>query len=287
MASSIKNKILLSIIITCYNDAKFIQEAVYSALAQTYPSKEIIVVDDGSNAETKDVLKRLEPSIDLLITQSNKGTSAARNVGIEKAIGEFITVLDSDDFFDPKFCEKSVELLQGNINAKIITCYTERFNENGPVDIIRPEKSTIVNFLKYNCAMGSSSFRRTDWEKCGGYDEGMKVGFEDWEFYIRLLQNGGSSYVIPEVLLHYRLSKQSRTKNANKIKHEIYKSIIIKHKNLYLHYFDDFVSHLLSRLETIENSERKTLNKLEFKIGKILIFPVRRIKQLIRQDGRS
>lgn len=278
---------LVSIIIPCFNDVDFIEEALESAISQTYSNKEILIVDDGSNTETKEVLKRLKSRIDLLITQENKGTSAARNIGIENANGEYITVLDSDDLFDSKFCSKSVEVLERDNDAKIITCYTQRFDENGPVDIIQPDQATIVDFLKYNCAMGSSSFRKADWERCGGYDEEMAIGFEDWEFYIRMLLNGGSSYVIPEVLLQYRMSKQTRTKNANKIKYEIYKSIIFKHKTLYIFYFDDFVCHLLNRLENSENSERKTLNKLEYKIGKILIFPMKRIKEFIRQYGRS
>jgi glycosyltransferase involved in cell wall biosynthesis len=286
MDSIIKKSPLISIIIPCYNDARYITQAVDSARKQNFVNKEIIVVDDGCNVETKEVLKFLEPKIDLLLIQENKGTSAARNVGIDKAKGDYIVVLDSDDFFDAKFCEKAVEVFDGNNDIKLITCYTQRFNDIGPVDIIRPDQATVVDFLKYNCAMGSSSFRKKDWEKCGGYDEAMKIGFEDWEFYIRLLKNGGRSFVIPEVLLHYRLSQQSRTKNANKIKYEIFRSIITKHKELYIYYFDDFICHLLSRLEIIENSEKKIANKLEFKIGKALMFPLRFMKQLLRKYGR-
>ena len=70
---------LISIIIPCYNDAQYIEQSVQSALDQTYPYKEIIVVDDGSNVETKAVLKQLEPKITHLITQENQGQSTARS----------------------------------------------------------------------------------------------------------------------------------------------------------------------------------------------------------------
>ena len=81
---------LISIIIPCYNDAQYIEQAVNSALNQTYINKEVIVIDDGSNFETKAVLKKLEPKITKLITQENKGQSTARNVGIREAKGNYI-----------------------------------------------------------------------------------------------------------------------------------------------------------------------------------------------------
>lgn len=273
---------IISIIIPCYNDAKFIEQAVDSALVQTYKKKEIIVVDDGSNIETKKVLKKLEPKINLLITQENKGPSAARNSGIINAKGTYIAVLDSDDSYNPEFCAKAVEILETKNDIKLVTCYTQRFTDKGPVDIIKPHSSTIIDFLKYNCAMGSSIFRKKDWEECKGYDEHMKIGFEDWEFYIRLLANGGTSYVIPEILLNYRMNKQSRTTQANKIKYELFRNIINKHKELYLLYFDDFVDHLLNRLEIVESSERKNLNKFEYRIGENILMPFRKIKRIFK-----
>ena len=83
----------LSIIIPCFNDLKFIENAVKYANIQTYDNKEIIVVDDGSNLETKKVLKNLETKIDNLITQKNSGAGAARNTGIKEANGDFILVI--------------------------------------------------------------------------------------------------------------------------------------------------------------------------------------------------
>lgn len=273
------DNLIISIIIPCYNDAEHIGQAVKSALAQTYKNKEIIVVDDGSNKETKEVLKKLEPKLNLLIAQENKGTSAARNAGIKKAKGRYIAVLDSDDTYNPEFCAKSVEIFESQQAVKLITCFTQRFTNNGNVDVIKPKPSTIIGFLKHNCAMGSSIFRKQDWEKCEGYDESMKIGFEDWEFYIRLLAKGGTSYVIPEILLNYRLTKQSRTTQANRIKDELFKKIIDKHKQLYILHFNEIIDHFLTRLEIVEKSERKSLSKLEFKIGQKILSPLRKLKR--------
>ncbi|MDD3722641.1 MAG: glycosyltransferase family A protein [Lutibacter sp.] len=103
-----KNNNSISIIIPCYNDAQYIEQSVLSALNQTYQNKEVIVVDDGSNAETKAVLKKLAPQITKLITQENQGQSTARNVGIKEAKGEYILVLDSDDFFKKQLDENKL-----------------------------------------------------------------------------------------------------------------------------------------------------------------------------------
>ncbi len=103
--NTMNSNLLVSIIIPCYNDEQYIEQCVNSALNQTYSNIEVIVVDDGSNRKTKTVLKKLEPNITTLITQNNQGQSTARNVGIRYAKGNYILVLDSDDYFEPTFCE--------------------------------------------------------------------------------------------------------------------------------------------------------------------------------------
>ena len=82
-------------------------------------------------------------------------------------------------------------------------------------------------------------FRKEAWCNVGGYDENMPhQGFEDWEFYIRLVKERGSAYVIPELLFNYRLKENSTTTKANKIKHELLHYIYIKHRELYMAHFD-------------------------------------------------
>lgn len=275
---------LLSIIIPCFNDPKNIQRAVRSALNQKYFNKEVIVVDDGSDFVTKKVLEKVELDVDHLITHSiNRGTSAARNTGIENANGEIIMVLDSDDYFDPEFSEEAISILEKKVDVKLVTCFIERFSEKSSIDIVTPKSGELSDFLKYNCATGSSMFRRRDWKACGGYDEVMRCGFEDWEFFIRLLEGGGRSYVIPSVMYHYMLRKNSRTTKANKQKYDLMKYIYSKHKDLYIRNYDLFIDHLLNRVEMMENGERKTLNKIEFKIGMAILQPFRFIKSIFRK----
>lgn len=277
-----ENVPLISIIIPCYNDAQYIEQSVNSALNQTYANKEVIVVDDGSNAETKAVLKKLIPQITKLITQENLGQSTARNVGIKEAKGDYILVLDSDDYFEPTFCEKAIAFFLKNKDAKIVTCYANRIFDNNIIDVFKPKGGNIKDFLLNNCAMGSAMFIKTDWSNIYGYDELMRKGFEDWEFYIRLLQNGGEAFVIKETLFNYRLRNDSTTSNANKIKYDLLKYIYFKHQDLYKVNYELFISHLLNKIEREEIEKIKNTHRLEFEIGKAILKPFRWIKSLVK-----
>lgn len=276
------NNALISIVIPCFNDVQFIEQAVNSALNQTYLNKEVIVVDDGSNFKTKEVLKKLEPKITKLITQENQGQSKARNIGIEASKGEYILVLDSDDFFESSFCEKAIDVFLKNNLVEIVTCDTNRIFENHSTNIFKPRGGKIDAFLLNNCAMGSSMFKKSNWEKVQGYDEEMRSGFEDWEFYIRLLKEDGMAYVIPELLFNYRVKEQSTTTKANKIKYTLLRNIYLKHKDLYINHYEGFIVHLLSRTEREEKEKIKNLHRIEYRIGIIVLKPLRWVKKYLR-----
>lgn len=273
---------LISFVIPCYNDAQYIEEAVNSALNQTYPSIEVIVVDDGSNMATKKVLKTLEPQITKLITQENRGQSTARNVGIKAANGDFIVTLDSDDFFEPTFCEKAIKAVMDNTEVKIVSCYTYLLYENGAKEIFATAGGDLKSFLCKNHALGSAMFRKKDWELCGGFDENMTSGYEDWEFYIRLLTQGGMAFSIKEPLYTYRKRSNTTTDKADANKYELLSYIYNKHQEFYKANFEVFLKHLLYQLEREEKTKIKNTQRLEFRIGKAVLKPLRFIKSFLR-----
>jgi glycosyltransferase involved in cell wall biosynthesis len=274
--------ILVSIVIPCFNDAKYIEQAVNSVLNQSYPYKEIIVVDDGSNLETKVVLQKLESKITKLITQNNLGQSTARNVGIRESKGDYILVLDSDDFFEPSFVEKAVKVFLENKNTKIVTCFANLILENGKSYVYKPKGGDVACFLCSNGALGSAMFRKKDWKISGGYDETLRQGFEDWEFYIRLLQKEGIAQVIEEPLYNYRKRNNTTTQRANIVKYELLYYLFLKNRELYEKYLDDYVYYLLSKIEIEEGEKIKNTQRLEFKIGKAILKPLRWVKSLLR-----
>lgn len=282
LENSIKANLMVSIIIPCYNDWQFVEQAVNSALNQTHPNTEVIVVDDGSDAKTKEVLQRLEPKIAKLITQENKGQSTARNVGIKEAKGELILVLDSDDFFESTFCVQAIEVIEKNPEVKIVSCYSFLLFEDGSSRIFETLGGNLEVFLCKNGALGSALFKKEDWMNCGGFDEMMKEGFEDWEFFIRLLKNGGIAEIIREPLYTYRKRSNTTTDRAQSRKHELYHYIYMKHQNLYKDNFELFVKHILAKLAHEEKEKIKNTLRLEFRIGKAILKPARFIKALFR-----
>lgn len=276
----VHKNVLISIVIPCFNDFQYVEQAINSALNQTYPHKEIIVVDDGSNFQTKEILKQLEPKITKLISQENQGQSKARNAGIEAAKGDYILVLDSDDYLELTFCEKAISFFLNDVDVKIVSCFANLLFEDGTLSVYEPQGGDISDFLRTNNALGTSLFKKSDWVNCGGYDEGMRKGFEDWEFFIRLLKNGGYTKIVQEPLYNYRKRKESTTKVANKNKYELLHYIYTKHKDLTITYYDVFISDLLSRIKKEENEKLKNLQKVEFRIGKIILKPFRFIKSI-------
>lgn len=271
----------ISVIIPCYNDSYFIEEAIDSVSNIEKADIEIIVVDDGSSPTTKEVLRELHPRMDKLIEQKNLGVSNARNTGIKNASKPIIVVLDSDDYFDDQFLLKAYSVITNNPEIKIVTSHARRFNDHGTIDIIKPTNADLVDFLKYNAAVGVM-FRKNDWDRVGGYDEHMVKGFEDWEFYIRLLKEGGISYSIPEVLFHYRIRKESRTKFANKYRMDLMQYIWGKHKDLYTQHLEEILLFYLNQVELARHSEQKFRQKAEFKIGSLIFSPIRWLQKIFK-----
>nr|WP_298332135.1 glycosyltransferase [uncultured Christiangramia sp.] len=266
----------ISIIIPCYNDSRFLPEALERATNQNYDHKEIILVDDGSNAATKKVIAENGDKIDVLVTQKNMGVSAARNNGIRKASGDYILTWDSDDYFEKDFIKKALNFIK-DPETVLVSSYSrwfETINER----IFKPRGGKLKDALFQNVAMGSAFFRKSDWETVQGYDEKMLKGYEDWEFYLRLLQNGGEVKIIPEVLFHYRNTPGSRNKKANLNRFEILEYIYLKHANLYKNNFDHFVKHILNEQKIATVYKRKIIHSKDYKVGKSILKPFRLLR---------
>lgn len=277
-------KPLISIVIAVYNDAEFIEQAVDSAVNQTYDNLEIILVDDGSDETTKSILQKIKNKVTILITQENQGQSKARNVGVENANGEYILILDSDDYFESTFCEKALVVFKGDEKIKLVSCIAKIFYQNNiKTELYTPLGGDVNNFLYTNGAIGNSLFKRIDFLNSGGYDENMKRGYEDWEFFIRLLKNGGNCFVINEPLFNYRKKEISTTSKSNKYKYEILHYIFTKHKDLYFSVYNELIYHLLKKCETEEISKRSISNTLDYRLGKILLLPIRYINSFFKK----
>jgi glycosyltransferase involved in cell wall biosynthesis len=204
---------MVSVVIPCYNQAHFLRDAIESVRAQTYKDWEIIVVDDGSPDDTYKVCKSLGVKC---IRKNNGGLSSARNAGINEAKGEYILPLDADDKIHPLLLETVLPAIQ---EADIISTWLVTFgNENRSwgSQHLRPGLNMMYKQNQINCC---SLYRKSMWHDVGGYDEGMKDGYEDWDFWLSSLEAGYTIKVIPEHLFFYRKHSVSMLRDARK-KHE-------------------------------------------------------------------
>jgi len=201
----------VSVIIPNYNYGRFLSETIESVLAQTYPCREIIVVDDGSTDNSLEVLARYEKDGVKVIRQKNFGVGAARNAGAKASSGDLIAFLDADDFWLPQKIEKQIERLLADEEFGLVTCGMREFDASGETIKIYAEgkegwcAEDILLVKPVTAGPGSSSLlRREVFEQAGGFDERKEMHpSEDWEFCYRAARVAKIAFV-PEILVAYR-----------------------------------------------------------------------------------
>ncbi|HXR84931.1 MAG TPA: glycosyltransferase family A protein [Hanamia sp.] len=224
----------ISVIIPCFNDGLYLGETISKLKLQTFRDFEIIIVNDGSNDEfTLEVLKKIQQQEVVTVYHiPNQRMSAARNYGIERSNADLIVTLDADDYFDKTFFQKAFNILNQEDKIGVVSCYIRNFGLNKKV--FKPRGGTIKNFLFSNQCSMCAMFRKSVWLEVGKFDEQMRLGYEDWEFFIRVTANGYLIKIIPEVLFYYRQTQKSTLKNDTiPNEKEIVHYIIQKHSNLY------------------------------------------------------
>ena len=208
----------ISAVIPSYNCEKFLPTAVESVLNQTYQDFELIVVDDGSTDDTKDIVlnyARANKNRIKYIFQNNGGPSAARNTGLRAAQAEYITFLDSDDYWDITFFEKGLKALEDG-KCDIVVCDNYRTElRDGKVvskvivrrsDLLDRNSDLFLEFLKKDLIGGPSRTicRKSIFEAIGGYDETLWL-YQEWDFWIRFFKMPRKIKLLREVLYYYHV----------------------------------------------------------------------------------
>ncbi|WP_294590399.1 glycosyltransferase family A protein [uncultured Bacteroides sp.] len=258
-----KEQKLISVILPCYNQAIYLSEALDSVFQQSYQNWEAIVVNDGSSDDTEIValeyVKR-DPRVKY-ISKENGGLSSARNRGIELANGEFILPLDSDDIIKSEYMEEAIAAFENNSHIKLVYCQGFFFGTKN--ELWDLSYQGYKNLLLRNAIFCSAFFRKSDWVKIGGYDEKMLKGHEDWDFYIRLLENEGVVYQIQKPLFYYRIKESSliglATRKDVLLETEFY--LYSKYESIYISYFDGGVLDNLRELSILRKKVAKYKNK--------------------------
>ncbi|WP_132051977.1 glycosyltransferase family 2 protein [Pseudocnuella soli] len=199
-----KTNPLVSVIIPTYNRASVLATAIRSALAQTYPNVEIIVVDDGSQDNTAQLMEAF-PSVQYVI-QEHAGQGAARSRGLKLAKGTLIASLDSDDYWEPQFLEQTVALLEDNNLDFVFANWIQETKDGGQIDFCRfnpylehyfeqqPGNTVLFNSseLRYMyiraCLSPSSSLLVRASSMVSGWSNQMNIA-DDWCMLLDMLLN--------------------------------------------------------------------------------------------------
>jgi glycosyltransferase involved in cell wall biosynthesis len=207
--------LLVSVIIPCFNYGSFVRDAVNSALAQTVKSLEVIVVDDGStHHETKRVLDDLAHTPGVrVVRQTNQGLPSARNTGLLLARGEYICCLDADDLIEPTYLEMAIAVLEADRSVGFAYSWVQLFGDEERV--WKTQDFHVDNARVDNHTAVSAVFRRDDWLAAGGYRPNMRLGYEDWDFWLRLACLGRRGRVLRTPLFNHRRHGRTMTHGAH------------------------------------------------------------------------
>ncbi|WP_288261492.1 glycosyltransferase [uncultured Prochlorococcus sp.] len=223
------NKIFFSIIVPCYNVEDTLEGTIDSILKQDFNNYEIVAVDDGSFDNTSQILNNYKLKNNIkVITQSNKGLGAARNSGIKASDGIYICLLDADDLWVPNKLTKIYEIIKNKRYSLISN--DEIIVSNNYLFYLRnnPPKNLSNLLISGNTLSPSAiTIKKEIFDKVGFFKEGKKfLGVEDWDFWIRVIDNGEKIKHFPEPLGIYRRDIQNMSKSK-----EFTKRIINIHRN--------------------------------------------------------
>jgi glycosyltransferase involved in cell wall biosynthesis len=206
----------VSIIVPCYNHGGFLRETVHSIEAARTPAlREVIIVDDGSTEpETTKVLKELERSYAIL-RQPNRGLGAARNAGIRLASGEFILPVASDNRIRRPYLNEAPRLLARDAGVGIV--YGDAAYVGDKSGRWRVPEFDLMRLVDANFIDACALFRKRVWEDVGGYDEHMPhMGWEDWDFWLRVSLKGWRFAHLDVVAFDYRVRAGSMLTEVNR-----------------------------------------------------------------------
>ena len=237
-----KNKMLVSAIITTHNRLHLLKEAINSVRNQTYSNIEILVVDDASTDGTKEYCEKLSDVRYLYISPSESlGANHARNVGIENSNGYYVAFLDDDDLWLPTKIENQVDAMQAHPQCDFCICGCIEQVGDSPLQIPivkqhpEVEEINIKSRILYACYILTSELmvRREIIDKIGCFDEELQAA-QEWDFSIRAAQVS-PLLRINETMVLYRVFKNDSCRISNRLNRwktsiqHIYK----KHRELY------------------------------------------------------
>ncbi|WP_029653303.1 glycosyltransferase family 2 protein [Marinobacter daepoensis] len=233
---------LVSVIVPSYNRAKYIEQAIESACLQSYKPIEIIVVDDGSTDDSLTLLRRFEASGRIRLfthpDHENKGQSRSLNLGILHCVGDYVSILDSDDYFAPRKIEQQIAFLEKFKNVGMVYGQGHAVDAEGRFLFKVPGDShtetSDPNNLLLDCYMalpGGSLIRRSVFTRVGMFEESFRAG-QDHDMALRIMEEFKVAF-LPEVAFFYRKHGESISANGLETRWRTGMQILKRAKNRY------------------------------------------------------
>ena len=244
---------LVSIIITCYNQAHCIAQTIESVKAQTYTNWECIIVDDGSKDTSAGVIQETIGK-DLrfkYVFQDNQGVAKARNLGFAMAKGELINFLDGDDTFLPDKLKEQIQVFKDNPEIAVCICdhqfYSESNNKYTYFEFSKIETKPLEQFLyKWHNGIAlplhSPLYKRSIWNKDElPFPEDYKYRCEDWVFNVLVALKDVNYYMLDKVLCNYHMGDTNYTNNTKSLATAAIKAALYLKSKLPKQYQEDFI----------------------------------------------
>lgn len=253
----------VSVVICCYNQGRYLAEAIESVLLQTYKDWECIIINDGSEDNTEDIaiMYKNKDSRIRYIYQNNQGVCKARNIAINKANGEYILCLDADDKISNAYLELAVKELDIDSGIAVVACDYQYFGRDFRVKKLEPY--SIQKLMGHNLFVNCSMFRKSDFIRVNGFNENMATGLEDWDFWLSILENGGKVKYLNGIHFFYRIKSMKYSRNYSTKKADNFmklrRQIWDNHKELYANVYSN---------PYYSEEYRQIANSIEYKIGK-------------------
>lgn len=280
----------VSVIVPAYNSELYLAEALDSVIAQTFTDWECIIVDDGSTDGTHAVAQSYstKDSRIKVFHQANQGPSMARNNGIRQSRGFYIVSLDSDDRLAPTFLTEYINYLDKHPDIKLV--YSNAISFGDEHEVLSFPPFCYTDFIWDNHIFNYAMYRRSDWDLTCGYNPNMTSGLEDWDFYLSLLTPEDKVYCINKPLYYYRKRNGSRSETLVNNQESMMIQLYRNHTNIYAPYIENillFKNRLVNTQKELEekiNENAKIRKSSAYRIGKILNYPLNKLKNFISHD---
>lgn len=273
----------ISVIIPCYNGEKYLSETLDCILRQKLEDWECVIVNDGSSDGSLDIIKEYSEKDNRFrfLDKENEGPSTARNSGVRVSNGKFLLFLDSDDQIADDYLCRGVEYLDVHPECALYYSKTRYFGARN--DIMDSFYSGYKDLLAKNSIVCASIIRRCDFDRVGGFDEKMK-GYEDWEFYIRLLYHNEIVFQDTDVLFFYRMHDNPVGVNtiAYQRDEELRSYFFKKHYDIYREYFG-YPQWIYGEYNRLEHELENLFNSRTYKIGHYVMKPLLWLKGILKK----